>query len=213
MNRQTRKPLAGIVAVTAITFLFAGGCASKKYVADGVTAQDAKISDIESQVEKNQRGLRATGKDVDEAAKTAQAARSASEVAGARANEAYRLAQGKLLYKVILSDKAGHFALNSDSLADEAGASLNDLATRLKKDNAGVYLEIEGHTDSAGPEQYNLQLGLRRAEAVRRYLNSEHGIPLHRMSVISYGESRPAADNGTRDGRAANRRVEIRVLS
>jgi flagellar motor protein MotB len=48
---------------------------------------------------------------------------------------------------------------------------------------------------------------------VRRYLNSEHGIPLHRMSVISFGESRPAADNGTREGRATNRRVEIRVLS
>lgn len=213
MNRQTRKPLLGIAMVTAITLLLAGGCASKKYVADGLTGQDTKISDIESQVEKNQRGLRDTGKQVDEVARTARAARRASVEAGARADEAYLLAQGKFLYKVILSDQAGHFSLDSVSLADEARASLDGLATRLKKDNAGVYLEIEGHTDSTGPEQHNMQLGLRRAEVVRRYLNSEHGVPLHRMAVISYGESRPAADNGTREGRAANRRVEIRVLS
>ncbi|MCZ6600667.1 MAG: OmpA family protein [Acidobacteria bacterium] len=213
MNRQTSNPLVGIAVATAITVLFAGGCASKKYVADGLSSQDVKLSDIESQVEKNQRGLRDTGKQVDKAARAARAAQSASEEAGTRADEAYRLAEGKLLYKVILSDKAGHFAFESDALADEAKASLDDLATRLKKDNVSVYLEIEGHTDSSGPEPYNMQLGLRRAEAVRRYLNSEQGVPLHRMSVISYGESRPAADNGTREGRAANRRVEIRVLS
>lgn len=213
MNFNTLHPFAGVAAVTALTLLLAGGCASKKYVADGLTVQDARLSDIESQVEKNQRDLGATGKQVDEVARSAQTAQSASREAGARADEAYRLAQGKLLYKVILSDQAGHFSLNSDALAEEARASLDDLATRLKQDNAGVYLEIEGHTDSAGPEQHNMKLGLRRAEVVRRYLNGEHGIPLHRMSVISYGESRPAADNGTREGRAANRRVEIRVLS
>jgi outer membrane protein OmpA-like peptidoglycan-associated protein len=213
MNRQNRNPFVGIAAAIALTLLIAGGCASKKYVADGLTSQEAKLSEIESQVEKNQRDLRATGMEVDEAARTADAALSASEGAGKRADEAYRLAGGKLLYKVILADLAGNFAFESDALSAEARSSLDDLATRLKKDNAGVYLEIEGHTDSSGPEAHNMQLGLRRAEAVRRYLNSEHGIPLHRMSVISFGESRPAADNGTREGRATNRRVEIRVLS
>ena len=71
---------------------------------------------------------------------------------------------------------------------------LDNLAARLKSDNRNVFLEIEGHTDSSGPEGYNLVLGQRRAEAVRRYLNGNHSIPLHRMSVITYGESRPSAD-------------------
>ena len=64
-----------------------------------------------------------------------------------------------------------------------------------------------------GPKEYNEQLGEERAEAVRLYLNREHALPLHRMSVISYGESVPAADNRNRDGRAQNRRVVLVVLS
>ena len=90
MNRQTSKPLVGIAVATAITVLFAGGCASKKYVADGLSSQDAKLSDIESQVEKNQRGLRDTGTQVDKAARAARAAQSASEEAGTRADDLVR---------------------------------------------------------------------------------------------------------------------------
>jgi outer membrane protein OmpA-like peptidoglycan-associated protein len=82
----------------------------------------------------------------------------------------------------------------------------------LKAENQNVYLEIQGHTDSVGPEEYNFRLGLERAETVRRYL-SESGIPLHRISVISYGEERPVATNKTKDGRSQNRRVVIQVLA
>jgi outer membrane protein OmpA-like peptidoglycan-associated protein len=74
-----------------------------------------------------------------------------------------------------------------------------------------LYFEIEGHTDNIGSEAYNLQLGEKRATAVRNYL-SQKGIPLHALNVISLGESRPVADNGTPQGRAQNRRVVIRVL-
>jgi peptidoglycan-associated lipoprotein len=75
-----------------------------------------------------------------------------------------------------------------------------------------VYLEIEGHTDNVGGELYNAQLGEKRAKAVMNYLNEKGGVPLHAMSVISYGESKPVADNKTADGRAQNRRVVVRVL-
>jgi len=64
-----------------------------------------------------------------------------------------------------------------------------------------------------GDEKYNEALGLQRAEAVKRYLYEQHQIPLHKMSTISYGERKPAAENRTRDGRAQNRRVVIKVLS
>ena len=59
----------------------------------------------------------------------------------------------------------------------------------------------------------NYQLGLDRAEAVKRYLYAQHQIPLHKINVISYGEEKPVSPNNTRDGRAQNRRVVIRVLS
>ncbi len=65
-----------------------------------------------------------------------------------------------------------------------------------------VYVEIQGHTDSTGSEAYNQQLGLERAEAVRRYLSRGHGFALHRLSVVSYGESEPAVDNDTRENRS-----------
>lgn len=213
MTQRNRLPVTGVVAATALCLVLAGGCASKQYVNEGMSAQDDKIADIETQVEKNQRNLQDTGRRLDETSKAAQAAQATGAEARAQADKAYRLAEGKLLYKVVLSDTAGNFKLNSDELSDEARKALGDLAARLKKENTGVYLEIEGHTDNTGPDQYNMALGLRRAEAVRRYLNSDQNIPLHRMSVISYGKSRPTADNSTREGRAANRRVEIRVLS
>jgi outer membrane protein OmpA-like peptidoglycan-associated protein len=58
-----------------------------------------------------------------------------------------------------------------------------------------------------------MQLGLRRAEAVKNYLYEQHNVPLHKMNTISFGESRPAAPNDTSDGRAQNRRVVIKVRS
>ncbi len=213
MNQLNRLPMTGVVAAAALCLILGSGCASKKYVDEGIDAQDSKTSDIESQVEKNQRQLKNTSKKVDEVDKNAKAAQRTGEEARAKADKAYRMAEGKLLYKVVLSDTAGNFELNSDTLSDDAKKALSDLAGRLKKENTGVYMEIEGHTDDSGSAEHNMRLALRRAESVRRYLNSEQGIPLHRMSVISYGESRPAADNGTSEGRAANRRVEIRVLS
>ena len=94
----------------------------------------------------------------------------------------------------------------------EALAALDDFAERAKEANLDVFVEIQGHTDSTGSEEYNRKLGLERAEAVRRYLNHGHGFALHRLSVISYGESEPAVDNDTRENRSRNRRVVLVVL-
>ena len=69
-------------------------------------------------------------------------------------------------------------------------------------------LEIVGHTDSTGPDAYNLGLSERRAQAAADYLGGK-GISASNMTVKGMGESAPIADNATRDGRAMNRRVEI----
>ena len=89
---------------------------------------------------------------------------------------------------------------------------LDDLAADLRQRNENVYIEIQGHTDATGSDDYNLDLGRQRAEAVQRYLNLRHAVALHRMSVVSYGETAPVTDNDTRDGRSANRRVVLVVL-
>jgi outer membrane protein OmpA-like peptidoglycan-associated protein len=129
-----------------------------------------------------------------------------------RANAAHVLAEGKFMYEVVLSDDSVKFPTDRDALSPEAEQRLTELATRLKAENVNVYLEIQGHTDSTGPESYNDQLGAARAEAVRRSL-SRQGIALNRMATISYGEEDPVADNTTPEGRAQNRRVAIVVLS
>ncbi len=71
---------------------------------------------------------------------------------------------------------------------------------------------ISGHTDSTGSESSNMELSLRRAEAVAEYL-AAHGVTSSRLSAVGYGENRPIADNATEAGRARNRRIEIAVTT
>jgi outer membrane protein OmpA-like peptidoglycan-associated protein len=90
---------------------------------------------------------------------------------------------------------------------------LDQLIQQLKANPNGAYIEIEGHTDNAGPKEANYRLGLERAENVKRYLYETHQVPLHKINVISYGEEKPVVDNKTKDNRAQNRRVVIKVIA
>lgn len=128
-----------------------------------------------------------------------------------RANAAHKLAEGKFLFEVVLSDDAVKFPTDADRLSPEAKARLDELVGRLKGENRNVYLEIQGFTDARGGHDYNQKLGEARAEAVRRYLHRK-GVALNRMATISYGEEDPVAPNDTPKGRAQNRRVSIMVL-
>ena len=121
-------------------------------------------------------------------------------------------ASKRLIFQVVINDAEGGFKLGKADLPDDVRAKLDELANKLKADPAGNYIEIEGHTDSTGPDAYNMKLGEERAEAVRNYLHDQHGIALNRMQVISYGETKPVEDNKTKDHRAQNRRVVIKVL-
>ena len=76
------------------------------------------------------------------------------------------------------------------------------------RDNPRVKVEIQGHTDSVGTEDYNQALGMRRAEAVFDYLTSK-GVSTDRLQTVSFGETRPVAPNDTAEGRAQNRRVDL----
>ena len=103
-----------------------------------------------------------------------------------------------------------NFDFDKATLRPEAMAVLNDAAALLSK-HERVVVEIAGHTDSKGSEEYNQGLSKRRADAVRDYLASK-GVKASRLSAKGYGESRPIASNDTEEGRAENRRVEMIVL-
>jgi len=194
-----------VVPVLTLALLGSAGCATKKYVRQETGAVSGRVDEVSTQVEETQTRLRETDQRVGEVSQTAQEALQ-------RAVEAGKLAEGKLLYETVLTDDKVRFGFNRAELSPEAKAALDEFASQLKNENAGVYVEIQGHTDNVGGEEYNEELGLTRAEAVRRYLNQEHGFPLHRINVISYGESAAVDSNSTREGRAHNRRVALVVL-
>ncbi|NRD62874.1 OmpA family protein [Corallococcus exiguus] len=100
------------------------------------------------------------------------------------------------------------FATNATELLPAARDRLSEVATALKESKNPLL--IEGHTDSRGAEDYNDQLSERRAESVRNFLVNQ-GVPQDRIQVRGMGENRPVASNGTAEGRANNRRVEIVV--
>lgn len=102
------------------------------------------------------------------------------------------------------------FAVNSDQLLDEAQAVLNDAADVLLA-NPDVKVEVQAHTDSQGPEDFNIELSKKRALSTVRYLMLR-GVPSEQMAARAFGESKPIDDNGTPEGRAANRRVEFHVI-
>jgi outer membrane protein OmpA-like peptidoglycan-associated protein len=188
------------------------GCASKKYVSREVGEVNRKVDAISADLEKTQERMQRAEVRIDETQAGVNEAKGSAQKAWDKAIEAERAAKGKLIYTVTLPNDKVTFPVNRSAIADDAKGMIDAAIAQLKAENKGVFFEIEGHTDSTGPDQYNQQLGEDRAMAVRNYLHDQHGIALSRIEVISYGESRPVVDNKTRENRAQNRRVVINVL-
>ena len=206
--------------------LGSGACATKKMVRTSVGEVNAKVDSQGRAIEETQERTRQNeGKiaQVDQKADAAaQSARQANDQAMAAKNaagavdgkvDALDKASKRLVFEVVLSEDQGNFKFGQAALPDEAKHKIDEMVQSLKTDPKNVYLEIEGHTDNVGDPATNERIGLARAEAVKRYLYDQYQIPLHKMNVISYGEDKPAAPNNTRDGRAQNRRVVIKVLA
>ncbi|RAK59882.1 OmpA family protein [Phenylobacterium hankyongense] len=168
-----------------------GGCATKKYVNEQVGVVSTHVAEHDTKLTQ----LDQTTQD-----------------ALQRATAAGKLAEGKFVYSMVLSDDSMKFPISKAELSPEATARLDAFVDKLKTDNRNVYVEVQGHTDATGPKDYNYKLGEQRAEAVRRYLN-EHGVALNRIATISYGPDAPVAPNTDKAGRQANRRVVLIVLA
>ncbi len=201
-------------------------CASKGYVERNVKTVDDKVETLSASVQENQNRIsqnedaiagvkqdaQAAQQSANRAQSAADSAANAAKQAGDKAEEVDR-ASRKLIYEVVLSADEANFKFDNTLLPDEAKAKIDEMVAALKADPKNAYFEIEGYTDATGDATYNEKLGLERAEAVKKYLYEQHQIPLHRINTISYGEDNPVAPNNTREGRAQNRRVVIKVLA
>jgi outer membrane protein OmpA-like peptidoglycan-associated protein len=214
------------IPVLAIALGGTTACATKKFVRGEVTQVNDKVDTLSKSVEENQERTRsnegritevdqkaaAAGQRAEAAGKSAEEARAAADAVNTRADTIEK-ASKRLVYEVVLSEDKGNFKFGKAVMPDETKAELDQLVQKLKSEPNGGFIEIEGHTDNAGTKELNQRLGMERAENVKRYLYEQHQVPLHKINVISYGEEKPIAPNKTRDGRAQNRRVVIRVLA
>ena len=223
-------------SIIALSVAAAPACASKGFVRTEVGGVNTKVDTLSTTVEQTQQRVgqnearigavdqkaEAAGKAASDARTAATDARGAADKASAAASAvggrvdvvAADVAAGrKLVYEVTLSEDQGNFRFGATALPDEAKARLDQMITQLKTNPDNVFIEIEGHTDNVGAAAVNERLGLERAEAVKRYLYEQHQVPLHKINVITYGEDKPVAPNNTRDGRAQNRRVVVKVLT
>ena len=220
-----RKPVF-VVSMFALTLAVAPACATKKFVRTEVGQVNDKVTTMGTSLEQTQERVRqAEGRitEVDTKAGAAQTSATQAQQAANQANDAaaavntradaIEASTRKLLYEVVLSEDQGKFRFGAIDLPDEAKAAIDAMVTNLKGQKSAVWIEVEGHTDNVGDKKYNERLGLNRAEAVKRYLYEQHQVPLHKINVISYGEDKPVAPNRTRDGRAQNRRIVIKVLA
>jgi outer membrane protein OmpA-like peptidoglycan-associated protein len=222
--------------------LVLSGCATKKYVRQQVDTLRPGIQEAQNAGKENAERIDAVDKRAQEGITAAQTAAQAADQKAGKAEQDAQTAQNSAQAADRKADTANQgvqqannrigtletrvsnidnytqsetqtivFPLNSASLSAQAKSTLDQVAGGLSGQNSGYMLELEGYTDGTGSEQYNIGLSQRRAEAVERYLVTKN-IPLFRMAIVGLGKENPIADNKTRDGRAQNRRVEVRVL-
>jgi outer membrane protein OmpA-like peptidoglycan-associated protein len=226
-----RKGLLLVAPVLLLSLSFQTGCSTKKYVKQQIDPISGRVDELSEVSKGNENAI----KDVDSRAQagiqTVEAKTNEVDqkaiAATQKAEEGQQLAQ-KNQTKIVsvennfnqklsnldsyksVDTSSINFKLNSAELSDEAKATLDQLASKVK-DSKGYVLEIEGFTDKTGNDSQNFGLSQERSRSVVRYL-SQHQIPLFRMFVLGLGSSKEVENNETRKGRAANRRVEITLL-
>jgi outer membrane protein OmpA-like peptidoglycan-associated protein len=217
-----------VLAVPLLALALGGttACATKKFVRGEVGQVNDKVDTLSRSLEETQERTRANETKITEVGQAAAAADQKAQTAGqqaAQANtaaaavntraDAIEKASKRIVYEVVLNEEKGNFKFGQAAVPENVGPELDQLVSQLKANPNGAYIEIEGHTDNTGPKDINYKLGLDRAENVKRYLYETHQVPLHKINVISYGEEKPVGENKTRDGRAQNRRVVIKVIA
>jgi len=220
---------ASLVIMLAASMLATVGCASKNYVKQETTPIINKTNELDDLTAQNTKAI----KDVDARAQAgiqqvtaaAAAADQKAQAAGDQAAQAQTSADNAAHRVGALSDAvanldnyrtvneaAVHFGFDKDFLTKDAKDELDKLAA-VVPNTKGYIITVEGGTDAVGPADYNYGLSERRASSVIQYLGSKYNIPAHKIYVIGLGKDKPVDDNKTREGRAANRRVSVRLMT
>ena len=227
-----KRPLLLLISAT----LIASGCASRKYVrntvntsADTLNARidtnegeiketrddvDKKVSCVDSRVSaldsKTTEGMNSLKGDIQNTDQHASSAQSAAERASNGVSTLDEKFQNRNQYNVS-GEKSIQFKFNSATLDKRYTDDLDEIANTLMQ-NPDAIIVLEGRTDSVGNKDYNVKLGERRIDAVRRYLAVEKGVPVYKIHEISFGSEKPIAENNTKDGREKNRAVTMTVM-
>ena len=218
-----------ITILLALSTAFSLGCASKNYVKQQTTPLINKTNELDDLTAKNTKDI----KDVDARAQAGiqQVQAKAAEVdqkaqaAGQQAAQAQTLADTAVTrvdtlqttvanldnYHVV-NETAVHFGFNKDNLTKKAKDALDQLASNISN-TKGYIITLEGSTDSVGSADYNYGLSQRRADSVIQYLASKYNVPAHKIYLIGLGKDKPVETNKTSTGRAANRRVDVRLMT
>ena len=191
------KSLMAVVAIVGIAFLGATGCATKASV-----QQETVV--IQEQIEPEPIEF-SSFEEVDvEPLDPCSTLENAMARAAQLTNDSY--------FGATEYDGDIQFEFDKYALSAEAKATIDAVVAPLVEANKDIFIELQGHTDDFGSDEYNFQLGLARARAAMGYLYSQYGISFQSMNCFSCGESKPIADNDGPEGRAENRRVTIVVI-
>lgn len=218
-----------IALAASAVMIFNAGCATKKYVRqqaapiinqtnelDDMTAKNSRdIRDTDSRAQKGIAGAQAAAAAADQKAVAAgQSADQANQAASTAANRVDSLssAVANLDNYRAVAESSVHFAFDSAVLSSKAKDALDQLAGNIPN-TKGYVIQVEGGTDSVGNAQYNYQLSERRADAVVQYLASKHDVPARKIYIIGLGKDKTVAPNSSSNGRAKNRRVDVRLLT
>jgi len=225
-SRTLKSRLTVLIALTTVVVLSSVGCATRKYarnrISERVTPLEHRTGELEETSRRNTQDIGRLSTDITDVRGRAERAQSQADTALSRADEANTRVTGteqavsdlrtNLDNYALKNTASVRFKFDSSELTPEARQSLDQLAAQIK-DRDNFILEIQGFADWIGSDGYNNQLTQNRAEAVRRYIAEQHNIALFRMHILGFGKIRPVADNKTPEGRAENRRVEIRLLT
>jgi len=172
-----------------------------------VTTVDGRVTALDSKTNEGFNTVRGEVRTVDQ---RAGEARTAADRAAEAVNTLGSKFQNRNQFDVN-GEKTIQFKFDSARLDKEYTQSLDEIATTLLQNNDAIVV-LEGRTDSTGNKDYNVRLGERRIEAVRRYLAVDKGVPVYKIHEISFGSEKPIAENKTREGREQNRAVTLTVL-
>lgn len=205
------------------------GCTSKNYVKQQTTPLINKTNELDDMTAKNTKDI----KDVDARAQAGIAAVNAktdqveqkAQSANQNATSAQQVADAANGRVGVLTNQVANldnyhpvvetsvkFGFNKDNLTAQAKDSLDQLAGSIAS-TKGYIIALEGSTDSVGSADYNYQLSQRRADSVIQYLASKYNVPAHKIYVIGLGKDKPVETNNTKQGRADNRRVDVRLMT